>query len=49
MMKQIRVLTSLVLLGLLLSLTGCGGGTKDEGIRSAGPKSEGDKVLAAEH
>ena len=47
-MKQIRVLTSLVLLGLLLNLTGCGGGTKDGGIRSEGPTSEGDKVLAAE-
>jgi len=40
MMKQIRVLTSVVSLGLLLSLTGCSEGVKSEGVRGKGVKSE---------
>jgi len=40
MMKQIRVLTSVVSLGLLLSLTGCSEGVKSEGASGIAVKSE---------
>ena len=40
MMKQIRVLTSRVSLGLLLSLTGCSEGVKSEGVRGRDVKRE---------
>jgi predicted RNase H-like nuclease (RuvC/YqgF family) len=43
MMRQIGVPTSVVLLGLLLSLTGCGGGAKSEVV-----KTGDDHVLAVE-
>jgi chromosome segregation ATPase len=43
MMKQIRVLTSVVSLGLLLSLTGCSEGVKSEGVRGEGVRVEGAK------
>ena len=39
-MKQIRVLTSVVSLGLLLSLTGCSEGVKSEGVRIEGAETE---------
>ncbi|KPK34350.1 MAG: hypothetical protein AMJ65_18405 [Phycisphaerae bacterium SG8_4] len=48
MMKQIRVLTSVVSLGLLLSLTGCGEGAKSEGLAREGADNEVERVLVVE-